>query len=88
MPPAGQKHKMWANGRIFVASAGLLLDCLFVFPLYRMSPISDAAQSALTVRGEERKRSGGTVTTYYKLMREAMLEFLCRIKFTEGPVMS
>lgn len=88
MPPAGQIHKMWDNGRIFVASAGFLLDCLFVFPLYRMSPISDAAQSTLTVRGEERKRSGGTVTTHYKLMRESIVEFLCRIKFPEGPVMS
>lgn len=70
---------MWDNGRIFVASAGLLPDCLFVFPLHRMSAISDAAQSAQTERGEGRaaKHSGGTVTIHYELMLDAMLEFLC-----------
>lgn len=45
---------MWDNGRIFVASAGLLPDCLFVLPLDRMSAVSDAALSAQTERGEGR----------------------------------
>lgn len=48
----GRSH----NGGIFVASAGLLPDRLFVFPLYwrreaGISAISDAAQSALTKGG-------------------------------------
>lgn len=49
-----------------------------------MSAISDAAHSASTKKGEAeegRDHSGGTVTNHLKLMQDAMLELLWKIKF-------
>lgn len=47
-----------------------------------MSAISDAAHSASTKKGGGgRDHSGGTVTNHFKLMQDAMLELLCKIKF-------
>lgn len=70
----GKSH----NGGKFVASAGLFV-C--VLPLQMethteagMRGISDAAPSAYTQKGEERKCSGGNVMTHFRLMQEATLE--------------
>lgn len=73
---------MWDDGGIFVASAGLLPDCLFVFSLYRWGrterqecqPYLMLLSQLRLKRGEERKHSGGTVTSHFKLMRDATLE--------------
>lgn len=70
------------NGRIFVASAGLLPGCLFVLPLCRMSAISDAAQSALTGRrGGEGPFGGNCHESLQAHVQDAKLEALCEIKF-------
>lgn len=71
------------NGRIFVASAGLLPGCLFVLPLCRMSAISDAAQSAPTGRrGGEGPFGGNCHESLQAHVQDAKLEVLCEIKFT------
>lgn len=41
-----------------------------------------------TARGEERKHSGGTLTIHFRLMWDATLELLSKIKYSEKPDMS
>lgn len=89
--PAVPQTQMWDDGGIFVASTGLLPDYLFVClppPFYRMSAISDAARSAQTKSGEGWKYSGEMLTIHFKHMQDAVLESMCKIKYTRRPDMS
>lgn len=83
--------QMWDDGRIFVASAGLLPDCLFVFPLCRWGRTErQECQPYLMLLSQRRPKGGrrgsirGELSRFVSnIMRDALLEFQCKIKFTK-----